>query len=75
MVEAYSRGGLIRERGIFESGGLFIQVNSRVGAFFKDISEQIKNIYVYYTFDELYYVNIVFITNHVFRSVTKYEIE
>ena len=45
---AYSRGGLIRE------WGLFIQVNSRVGAFFKGISEQIKNIFIYIIFSTNY---------------------
>ena len=47
-VGAYSRGRLIREWGLiyssqFKSGGL---------------SEQIKNIYLYYIFDELYFMSL-----------------
>ena len=34
-----------RSGGLFESGGLLFQVNSRVGAYFiQGISEQIKNV-------------------------------
>ena len=38
-----------KKKSVFESGGLFIQVNSRVAPyFFSGTSEQIKNIYLYY---------------------------
>ena len=64
--------------GLFESGDLFIQVNSRGGGgvfFLRGIRANKKYLFVLYFRRIIFYVNIVFIANHVFRSVTKYEIE
>ena len=48
FVKTSFRGG-----GLFESGGIFIQVNSRVGLFVRHIRANIK-YFLYYIFDELY---------------------
>ena len=62
--------GLIREWGLshssqFKSGGFSL----------RHIRANKNYLFILYFRRIIFYVNIVFITNHVFRIVTKYEIE
>ena len=71
-VAPYSRGG----GGAYSRvGHIYSSQFKSGGSFLRHIRANKYELFILYFRRIVFSVNIVFITNHVFRSVTKYEIE